>query len=292
MPELPEVETIVNDLKKLVIGKKITDVWIDTPKLIKHPDLTTFKNQIKGLEIKNVSRQGKNILFDLSHDYTLLIHQKMTGHLLYGKWKINGKKVIPLSNNEFNESVNSYIHFILFLDNFYQLALSDLRKFAKIILDKKENILNLKELKKLGPDPLDKNFTFKKFKEVISSASPRAKIKQVLMDQTIIAGIGNIYADEILWWTKIHPLYSIQSLTDNELKKIYQAIKKVLKMGIKYRGASVSDYRDPLGKKGRYDQVRKVYQRENQKCYRCGHIIKRIKIGGRSSCYCPHCQKI
>ena len=292
MPELPEVETIVNDLKKLVIGKKITDVWIDTPKLIKHPDLATFKNQIKGLEIKNVSRQGKNILFDLSHDYTLLIHQKMTGHLLYGKWKINGKKVIPLSNNEFNESVNSYIHFILFLDNFYQLALSDLRKFAKIILDKKENILNLKELKKLGPDPLDKNFTFKKFKEVISSASPRAKIKRVLMDQTIIAGIGNIYADEILWWTKIHPLSSIQSLTDSELKKIYQAIKKVLKMGIKYRGASVSDYRDPLGKKGRYDQVRKVYQRENQKCYRCGHIIKRIKIGGRSSCYCPHCQKI
>ncbi len=292
MPELPEVETIVNDLKKLVIKRKITDIWIDTPKLIKHPDLATLKKQIKGLEIKNVSRQGKNILFDLSHDYTLLIHQKMTGHLLYGKWKIEGKKVIPLTNDELRESVNGYIHFILFLDNSYQLALSDLRKFAKIILDKKENILNLKELKKLGPDPLDKNFTFKKFKEVISSASPRAKIKQVLMDQTIIAGIGNIYADEILWWTKIHPLYSIQSLTDNELKKIYQAIKKVLKMGIKYRGASVSDYRDPLGKKGRYDQVRKVYQRENQKCYRCGHIIKRIKIGGRSSCYCPHCQKI
>lgn len=290
MPELPEVETIVNDLKKIVIGRKITDVWCDAPKLIKQPDLEKIKKQIKNLEIKDIYRRGKNILFDLSNDFTLLIHQKMTGHLLYGLWAIKNKKVIPLIDHDLKDPVNSYIHFIIFLDNSYQIALSDLRKFAKIIFAKKENIEKLKELKELGPDPLDKNFTFDQFKKILKNK--RGKIKTILMDQTIIAGIGNIYSDDILWWAKIHPLQPVQLLTNDELKRLYQTMRKVLKTGLRYRGASISDYRDPYGKKGQYDQIRKVYRRESQKCYRCGTLIKRIKVGGRSSCYCPHCQKI
>ncbi|MGB9847650.1 MAG: bifunctional DNA-formamidopyrimidine glycosylase/DNA-(apurinic or apyrimidinic site) lyase [Minisyncoccia bacterium] len=290
MPELPEVETIVNDLKKLVIKRKITDVWTDTKKLIKEPDFETFRKKIKGLTIKDVRRRGKNILIDLSEGYTLLIHQKLTGHLLYGKWSIQKNKIIPLIHGPLDDPMNNFIHVIFYLDNDYQLALSDLRKFAKIILAKTEDIENLKEIKEIGPDPLDKNFDFDTFKKAIKSH--HGKIKQVLMEQKVIAGIGNIYSDEILWWAKIHPLRTTASLTEEELKRLYHFTLEVLKMAIKARGSSVSDYRDPKGEKGHYDQIRRVYRRENQKCYRCGTLIKRIKIGGRSSCFCPVCQKI
>jgi formamidopyrimidine-DNA glycosylase len=290
MPELPEVETIVNDLKKLVIGRTITGIWVDTPKLIKRPDLKTLEKQIKNLKIKNIRRKGKNILIDLSNDFTLLIHQKLTGHLLYGKWKIEGKKITPLLEGPLNDPINDFIHLILYLDNNYELALSDLRKFAKVIFDKTEAIENLKELKELGPDPLSPDFNFETFKNAIKSK--RGKIKQVLMDQKVIAGIGNIYSDEILWWAKIHPLKNTASLTEEELKKLYHYTLEVLKTAIKARGASVSDYRDPKGERGKYDEIRRVYRRENQKCYRCGTLIKRIKIGSRSSCFCPNCQKL
>lgn len=290
MPELPEVETIVNDLKKLVIGKTITDIWVDTPKIIKHPDLKTLAQQIKGLKIKDISRQGKNIIFDLSKNYSLLIHQKLTGHLLYGKWTIKRKRVVPLIAGRLSEPVNNYIHLIIFLNNGYQIALSDLRKFAKVIFDSTEKIKNLKELQELGPDPLAKDFTEEKLKEILKNK--KGKIKQVLMDQTVIAGIGNIYSDEILWWAQIHPLRSTQSLTNEEIHRLYHYIKEVLATAIKTRGASVSDYRDPKGEPGHYDQIRRVYRRENQKCYRCGTLIKRIKVGSRSSCFCPNCQKL
>jgi len=169
MPELPEVETIVNDLKKLVIGRIITGIWVDTPKLIKRPDLKTLERQIKNLKIKNIRRKGKNILIDLSNDFTLLIHQKLTGHLLYGKWKIEGKKITPLLEGPLNDPINDFIHLILYLDNNYELALSDLRKFAKVIFDKTEAIENLKELKELGPDPLSPDFNFETFKNAIKS---------------------------------------------------------------------------------------------------------------------------
>jgi len=239
MPELPEVETIVADLKKLVINRKITDVWTDTKKLIKKPDFENLKKEVKGLTIKDVRRKGKNILIDLDNDYTLLIHQKLTGHLLYGKWSIQKNKVIPLISGVLNDPINNFIHFILYLNNNYQLALSDLRKFAKIIFDKTENIEGLKELKEIGPEPLAKNFTFEKFASIIKKK--KGKIKQVLMDQNVIAGLGNIYSDEILWWAKINPLRSIQSLTVIELKNLHHYIQEVLKTAIKARGASVSD---------------------------------------------------
>lgn len=290
MPELPEVETIVNDLKKILLKRRIVDVWSDTKKLIKQPDFEIFKKQVRELEIINIRRRGKNILIDLSDNFTLLIHQKLTGHLLYGKWTIQKNKVVPLLHGALDDPMNNFIHVIFYLDNNYQLALSDLRKFAKIILAKTDEIENLKEIKEIGPDPLDKNFDFKTFKKVIKKQ--RGKIKQVLMEQKVIAGIGNIYSDEILWWAKIHPLRTTASLTDEELKKLYHYTLEVLKTAIKARGSSVSDYRDPKGEKGSYDQIRRVYRRENQKCYRCGTLIKRIKIGGRSSCYCPICQKL
>lgn len=294
MPELPEVQTIVNDLNKKIRGQRITGIWFDAPKLIKKPRPQELEKQIKGSKVTAIKRRGKNILIYLDKDKLLLIHQKLTGHLLLGKWKIkkttnNKQQVISLFKGSLEERVNDYIHLILYLDNGWQLALSDLRKFAKVLLASKEEIENLPELKKLGPEPLDKNFTFEKFKKTLRQT--QGKIKQVLMDQEVIAGIGNIYSDEILWQAKIHPFKPANHLAGKELKILWLAMRQILKKAVRLRGISTSDYRDTAGKPGAYTRTRLVYQREGEPCQRCQNLIKRIKIGGRSAHFCPKCQK-
>jgi formamidopyrimidine-DNA glycosylase len=293
MPELPEVETIVRDLNKKVLGRTFLNAWTDFPKMIKRPkNLEGFKKEIKGKKIKKIWRRGKNIIFELSNNYSLLIHQKMTGHLLFGKWKAtNGKWISSIPGPLREDPMNRFLHLIFSLDNGWQLALSDLRKFAKVELWKTKELENGEEIKKLGPEPLDKNFTFEKFKEAIQKKR-KGKIKQILMDQEVIVGIGNIYSDEILWRAKIHPFKDISKLSKIESKKIYLAIKKILPLAIKLGGESISDYRRPSGEKGFYDKARKVYRREGEKCPVCGGIIKRVKIGGRSAHFCPNCQRL
>lgn len=292
MPELPEVETTVRDLNKKILGRTFLDVWTDFKKIIKKPSFEKFKKEIKGKKIENVWRRGKNIIFDLSNGYSLLIHQKLTGHLLLGKWELkNGKWESKILGPLAEDPVNRFLHLIFFLDDGQQLALSDLRKFAKVELQKKEELLNSKEFKKIGPEPLDKNFTFEKFKEVLSKKK-KGKIKQVLMDQSVIAGIGNIYSDEILWQAKIHPFTEVSKLSTLDLKRIYQAMKKILLKAIELGGESISDFRRISGEKGYFDKERKVYRREGEKCRRCGTIIKRLKIGGRSTYFCPSCQLV
>lgn len=288
MPELPEVETTVRDLKKEILGKKILDIWTDSKKLIKMP-FEKFKKEIKGRKIENIWRRGKNIIFDLDFEKFLLIHQKLTGHLLLGKWKIEKGKPMTLIKGALEDPVNQFIHIIFYLSDKRQLALSDLRKFAKVeLLEKKELE---KELKKLGPEPLEKDFTFEKFKEVLGKKK-KGKIKEALMDQKVIAGIGNIYSDEILWKAKIHPLKDIKKLKEKDLKRIYLSMKEILKKAIELGGESISDYRRVSGEKGYFDKERKVYRREGEKCLLCGSKIKRIKLKGRSSYFCPSCQKI
>ena len=291
MPELPEVEITVNSLKPKILSQKIIGVWFDAPNFIKKPSPKEFEKEIKNLEIKDIKRLGKNILIFLSQNKVLLIHQKLTGHLLYGSWQKEKNRWVPSEKNSFlaKDPQNRFIHFILFLKNKKMLALSDQRKFAKIILTSKEELFQLKEIKELGIDALDPNFTFEKLKEIVKKS--KAPIKKLLMDQTKIAGIGNIYSDEILWEAKINPKRKANSLKENELKNLYQAIKKVLRKGIEVQGASIVDWRQINGSKGNYEKIRKVYQREGEKCFRCGSIIKKIKFGNRSSYYCPKCQK-
>jgi formamidopyrimidine-DNA glycosylase len=301
MPELPEVETIVRDLKKTILGKKIENVWTDSKNIIQKPtNFEKFKKELKNKKIEKIWRRGKNILFDLSGGKVLLIHQKLTGHLLVGKWKLINQKWIPLIKGPLEEPVNQFIHLMFWLNNGKMLALSDLRKFAKVKLLSQEELK--KELSVLGIEPLEKIFTFEKFKKALptralakrqderSSSPKKGKIKQILMNQKIIAGIGNIYSDEILWKAKVHPLQDISKLTDKELQKIYQAIKEVLTKAIKLGGTNISDYRRITGECGYFQKERKVYQRENEKCFRCGSIIKRIKLSNRSAYFCPICQ--
>lgn len=286
MPELPEVETTVKALWEKILSRKIEDVWTDFPGMIKKPkDFKDFVKEIKRRKIENVRRRGKNILIDLSGNKTLLIHQKLTGHLLLGKWKKKNNKWQP-PLGPLSEKVNTYIHLLFTFDNGQQLALSDLRKFAKAELFNKDELK--KEISSLGPEPLDKNFTFENFTGVLGRA--RGKIKQVLMDQTVIAGIGNIYSDEILWQAKVHPFKEISQLSEKDLKNIYQAIRKTLPLAIKLCGESISDYRTLSGEVGFFDKARKVYRREGEKCNRCGTIIKRVKLAGRSAHFCPNCQ--
>ncbi len=288
MPELPEVETTVRDLQKKVLRRAFIDVWTDFGETIGKPkDFEEFKKELIGNKIKNIRRRAKFILFDLSGGKTLLIHQKLTGHLLLGKWRRKDNKWLA-SSPPLLEKINTYIHLLFTLDNGEMLALSDLRKFAKVELWDTGKLAESEEMKKLGPEPLEKDFTFEKFKEILKGR--KGRIKQVLMNQEVVAGIGNIYSDEILFEAKVNPFKSVPKLTLEELKRIYKFIIKVLKKGIELRGESMIDWRNFRGRKGSYDKYRKVYRREGERCFRCRTIILRKKIGSRLAHFCPQCQ--
>lgn len=285
MPELPEVQTIADGLNKKIKNAIIADVFCDWEKMIQKPKLwNEFRKQIIGEKIIKVERKGKFIVFALSNSY-LIVHLRMTGHFIIVDEKKKNDK-----NDPMHEKVNRYIHFSLKLKDEREAALSDLRKFAKISLLAKDEFQKNLAMQKIGIDPFAKEFTYKKFLEIF--AGKKGNIKQILMDQAFISGIGNIYSSEILWEAKVSPLRKAGSLDEKELENIFKAIKKVLALAIKHRGDSESDYRDADGKEGGYQKIQKVYQRDGEKCPRKdGGIIKRVKIGQRSGFYCSVCQK-
>jgi len=289
MPELPEVETTVNGLRSKVLKRTFVDVWSDWKKLVKKPqNFDVFTKELKGKKILRVWRRAKNVVLDLSDGYSLLIHQKMAGHLMVGRWILQKEKWAAKVPGPLEEKINLFIHLLLKLDDGTMIALSDYRKFAKAELWKTKELEE--EFKKLGPEPLEKSFTFQKFKERFKNK--RGKIKIVIMDPLIIAGVGNIYASEALWWAKIHPVKDVSKLSDKELKLLYEAIKKVLIKGVELGGESFADYRNIEGEKGHFDDERRAYKREKQPCYRCKTPIQRLKFGGRSAFFCPTCQKL
>ena len=291
MPELPEVETIVRDLNRKVVGLKITDAWTDWPRTIKTHSLDKFRREIKGLKILRAHRRAKYIMIDLSDNKTLIIHQKISGHLLYGKWKIAGKKIEPAMEGPIkSDPYNRFVRFALYLSNGYMMGLSDVRRFGKVFLGNTDKIENINEIGKLGPEPLDPKFTPSKFKELMRRK--RGAIKKVLMDPFIIVGIGNIYSDEILWYSGIAPLHRVEKLTDKELAAIYKNIKMVLKKAIEAKGDSQQDYRTLEGKFGNYQNMQKAYQLTGERCQKHdGGIIKRIVVNTRSAHFCPVHQK-
>src|SRR3989338_6305697 len=291
MPELPEVQTIVNYLSKKVVGLKITDAWTDRPKTLKQAGgLISFKKQIKNKKILSVRRRAKYIVVDIEGKKTIFIHQKISGHLLYGKRKVaSGKWESIVSGPLKDDKQNGYIRFMLMLNNGYQLALSDLRRFGKVILVDDDKVKDLKEIRDLGPEPLEINF--EQFKELFRSSTSkhrkRGRIKQILMDPTFIAGIGNIYADEILWDSGFHPLSRVENLNTSDLRKIFNGIAKILKKAIKYQGSSIDDYRIPSGEKGKFQDIQNAYQLIGKKCKkRDSGIMERLKLGGRSAHFC------
>jgi len=305
MPELPEVETVVRDLNKKIKGKTIRGFWSDWPKGVfviyysngshKRQNLLASPNNIGKLtaflkdgKILSIKRRAKNILIYLSNNKTILIHLKMTGHLLLGRWRLNKGKQIPIKNGAIKEKVNSYIHFILYFKDGDMLGFSDARKFGKIVVGKNEDIFSSSDLVNIGPEPLDNKFSEDAFIKIIGNSKKRAK--SFLLDQSKIAGLGNIYADEVLWFSRIHPLTPISKIPKKKLKNLHWAIKSVLRKAVQMRGASMSDYRDTSGKKGGYMGKVLVYGQTSKPCKRCKARIKRIVIGARSSHFCPRCQ--
>lgn len=286
MPELPEVETIVRELRKKVVGLKITDSWADRPKILKQAGgIDSFKKQTKGKKILSVRRRAKYIVMDIEGEKTIFVHQKISGHLLYGKWKLaDGQWRSVLKGPLKDDRQNGYIRFMLMFNNGYQLGLSDVRRFGKVILVDDDKVQELKEIRELGPEPLEINS--KEFQGLF--LKKKGRIKQVLMDPTFIAGIGNIYADEILWSSGLHPLSRVENLDKKDLQNIYNNTVRILKKAIEYKGSSVDDYRMSSGEKGRFQNIQNAYQKTGQKCHKKdGGVIERIKLGGRSAHFCP-----
>jgi formamidopyrimidine-DNA glycosylase len=302
MPELPEVQTIVSDLKRRIVGEKIADFWTDTPRIIKNFSPNNFKKEVIGFKIAEVRRRGKNILFYLEKTVRkrkdkkiMLAHQKMTGHFLIGRWRIrkiskNKFQIIPaVAGPVAEDKYNGYLRLIFKLDNGWELGLSDLRKFARITVGSPSKIEHSREIASLGPDALSPKFSPK---YLFSLLQKRKKlIKPILLEQNVMAGVGNIYADEALFLAKINPQRKAADLKRLEVERLVKSIKKVLQKSIRLKGTSVIDYRDTYGRRGKYDKVRWVYDKEKLPCRICRTLIKRVKIGQRSSYFCPSCQK-
>jgi len=302
VPELPEVETTVNMLRKSLVGLSIQDVWSDyhigtknIPETIKTKTFwIKMKRWIIGKKILDVVRRGKNILIHLSDNITILIHMKLTGHLLYGQYVKKHQslwlatKKGPLREDPFNQ----HIHFVISLSGGKNLVLSDLRRFAKITMMKTGTLPKSKHLRNLGPDPLDYSFTKKVFRELLKKY-PSRKIKTVLMDQHVISGIGNIYSDEILWTSGIHPESISGNIPEKKLTELQKTIVTILKKGISLTGDSFSDYRRPDGEKGSFQHKHQVYRKTGMPCGKknCRGVIMRSVVGGRSAHFCNTHQK-
>lgn len=306
MPELPEVHTTVTGLQKVLPKQKITDVWTSlnskdkrNADSIKNPlFFKKFLKEVRGQAVLGVSRRAKNILIDLSNKKTILIHMKMTGHLLYGLYAFDSKKKEWLPNaKEKNEALrdpfNRHIRALFYLSNGKHPAFSDMRKFGKITLIPTETAHDSKHLFGLGPEPLEKTFTEKKFIERII-LRPNGKIKQVLMDQSIIAGIGNIYSDEMLWLSGIHPVSKPSKIPSKLISLLYTSMGIVLKKGIDFGGDSTSDYRDIHGKHGNFQHAHNAYRKTGKPCPKkgCKGFIRRLIVATRSAHFCDVHQKL
>lgn len=274
MPELPEVETIKRGVAKFVLGKKIAGVKVNLPKIINVP-VRQFTRAVRGARFKKIDRRAKIIIITLSNGYVLGVHLKLSGQLLYRK------KTDP---------VKKHTHVIFSLNNGHQLRFWDLRQFGYVKLMKADEVDRVLKLDEFGPEPLTKDFTLDVFKERLSRR-PKTKIKPLLLDQKFVAGIGNIYADEILFFSKVNPLRPAGRLKEREVWKMFQGIKKILAKAVREKGTSVDLYVDASGRPGRYVNYLKAYGREDEPCVRCRRKIKRIKIGARSASFCPRCQK-
>lgn len=275
MPELPEVETIKRQLQKAILGKKISKVEVFLPKLVKVP-VAKFKKTVEGTVIKNIWRRAKLLGFNLSNGYSLVIHLKLTGQLIFIKHVTCNTR-------------QKHTHLIYQFTDGSGLLHNDLIRFGYVKLIETHRLSDFFKKENLGPEPLE-DFYIDDLMTMLQK-KPKAKIKPLLMDQTFIAGIGNLYADEILFFAGVHPERKVASLKPKEIKKIYQGIQKILSEAIKYQGSSVNTYLDIYGRQGNFVPRLKVYRRDGERCLKCEETIKRIKLGSRSAHFCPNCQK-
>lgn len=275
MPEMPEVESIVVGIRSYVEKRKIIDIEVIKGDVIKYPTIEKYKQSIKNKVIETLERRGKYIIMKLSDDMLNVIHLRMTGKLLY-------QKDI--------EVLDKYSCIIYHLDNGNRLVYADIRRLGTLDLINETELSRLKGLANLGAEPLSKDFTVDYLQQCLVKS--KGKIKPLLLNQKYVAGLGNIYVDEALAISKIHPERMANTLSKREIIKLHEAINIVISEGIRDGGTSFRDYRNGLGEKGAHQDKLYVYNRQGQKCRFCQSKIIKIILNGRGTHFCPECQKL
>ena len=270
MPELPEVETVVRSLRPNLVGRKIVGVRNSWRRHIDRPTYSELSRRIQGRTVTAVSRRGKFLLFPLDNKETLIIHLRMSGHLAV---------------TDPQSPADNHTHTVFELDDGKELRFRDTRKFGRVYLVKAQDDI----LGKLGPEPLSEEFTVQALAKIMHGK--RRVLKPFLLDQTMIAGIGNIYADEALFYASLLPIRKTDTLDGQDIQKLHEGIQHVLRLGIQREGASISTYLKPDGEKGNMQEDVKVFRRTGEPCFKCGSPIQRIVLGGRSTHFCGNCQK-
>lgn len=273
MPELPEVETVRRTLRPKLVGHTLTGVEVFWPKAVRYPGLEAFREGLKGRRIEDVRREGKHLILTLSGDRFLVVHLRMTGQLLY---------------RDAGELPDKYTTVLFQLDRDKALHFRDVRKFGVLHLVCAHEWDQVGSLRGLGREPLAEEFTPEYLAGVL--AGGKGPLKTRLLDQTKIAGLGNIYVDEALHRAGLHPTRPAGSLTPGEVSRLHAAIQAVIAEGIAHRGTSVRDYVDGDGRAGQFQERLRVYRRTGQACLRCGTPIRRMVVAGRGTFYCPVCQ--
>ena len=277
MPELPEVEVVRRDLEREIVGKRIKGVEVDGMRTVRrHHNRKQFIARLEGKKITGVERRGKYLLARLEGGDVLVIHLGMSGQLLRAKTA--------------RETRAKHTHVIITFSQGGQLRFIDPRTFGEMFVTEADALNKVSELNHLGIDPLENAMSWEQFGQLISQR--HAKLKPLLMDQKFLAGIGNIYSDEILWGAGLRWDRMSDSLSSQEIRRLYRSMVEILQDAVKYRGSSLADeqYVDLFGKPGDYQHHHKVYARDGETCRRCRHVIRRERVGGRSTFYCEACQ--
>lgn len=288
MPELPEVETIARELQQVMPHSRVTNVVVSLPKIVKLPT-ATFKRKILRSTIRRVLRRAKLLLIDCSSGWTIIIHLKMSGQLIWrsktGRLRVGGH---PIPHGV-EDLPNKYSH-VIFTTNRGTLFFNDQRQFGFVKLIATNKLEQWLEEQGYGPEPLSPDFTLPVFEAILFRHRVK-KMKPTLMDQTVIAGVGNIYADEALFYAKIRPTRRIKTLTRTERRQLWRGIRQVMTLSIKHKGTTADAYRTANGQKGGMMPFLRVYGRANQPCKRCNGTIKKITLAGRGTHFCPQCQR-
>lgn len=274
MPELPEVETVRRDLEKFLVGRRIEQIRISYPRLVQS-DMENFLSHLTGATVVAMNRRGKYLLFNLGEE-TMVSHLRMEG-----KWLLFPKAEVP---------ENKHFHAFFDLDNDQTLVYQDVRKFGTLELVKTSSLLSYFTQKKLGAEPTEEELDLVRFERAILSS--RKPLKSRLLDQVAVSGLGNIYVDEVLWASNLHPQRLSSSLASQEVATLRNEIIRIMALAIDMGGSTIRSYRNALGEDGRMQDYHQVYGKTGQPCPRCQTPIEKIKIGGRGTHYCPQCQKI
>ncbi len=290
MPELPEVETVRAGLAQFLVGQKIVSAETTWPKSFPN-DPKLVRDKVVEATVLSVDRRGKAIIIPLSSGYSLLIHLKMTGQLVYrpkhGKGFGGGHPTDSLISTLPDTSTRVIIELAS-----GTLFFNDQRKFGWVRLEKTNGLYERNEfLRKLGPEPLSDTYTFAQFKTAVQKRK-NTSIKAAILDQTVVAGVGNIYADEGLFAACIHPATKVADVSTVKLHRLFDALREVMTLSIRLGGSSDKNYVDAEGKKGSYLKFAKVFRREGKECPVCGGVIKKTRVAGRGTHFCPRCQKL